>query len=87
VYLTADSPNVLKELDTSKVYIIGGIVDRNRYKNLCFNRAQEQGIAHAQLPIGVFLKLETRKVLAINHGISLKKNIELLFLLLINFSI
>jgi tRNA (guanine9-N1)-methyltransferase len=32
VYLTADSPNVLSQVDPAKVYVIGGIVDRNRYK-------------------------------------------------------
>lgn len=32
VYLTADSPNVLHTLEASKVYILGGLVDRNRYK-------------------------------------------------------
>ena len=45
VYLTADSPNELSELDSSKLYIIGGIVDRNRHKNICFNKAVSQVIA------------------------------------------
>ena len=42
VYLTADSPNELSELDSSKLYVIGGIVDRNRHKNICFNKAVSQ---------------------------------------------
>jgi Trm5-related predicted tRNA methylase len=29
VYLTADSPNNIEQFDKDKVYIIGGIVDRN----------------------------------------------------------
>jgi Trm5-related predicted tRNA methylase len=32
VYLTADAEETIQELDASKVYIIGGIVDRNRHK-------------------------------------------------------
>ena len=44
VYLTADSPNELSELDSKKLYIIGGIVDRNRHKNICFNKAVSQVI-------------------------------------------
>lgn len=32
VYLTADSPNVIHSLEKDKVYIIGGLIDRNRHK-------------------------------------------------------
>lgn len=39
VYLTADSPNTLTQLETEKVYVIGGIVDRNAHKGLCFKKA------------------------------------------------
>ena len=52
VYLTADSENTIKELDPQDVYIIGGLVDRNRYLNLTLEKAQKQGIRHGKLPIG-----------------------------------
>lgn len=57
VYLTADSPNVIKELDPNDVYIIGGIVDRNRYINLTLDKANQEGIRHGKLPIGDYMKL------------------------------
>ncbi|KAM9717448.1 tRNA methyltransferase 10 homolog A [Menidia menidia] len=67
VYLTSDSPNVLQELDQNKAYVIGGLVDHNHHKGITFQRAKELGVEHAQLPLGSFVKMNSRKVLAVNH--------------------
>ena len=66
MYLTADSENNITELDPEDVYIIGGIVDRNRYPNLTLNRANEQGIRHGKLPIGDYVKMTSSFVLTVN---------------------
>ncbi|KAJ2354648.1 tRNA (guanine(9)-N(1))-methyltransferase [Coemansia sp. RSA 2618] len=67
VYFTADSPNVVESLDPEKIYIIGGIVDKNRYPRLTLDKAEEQGIAHAQLPIGQYIQMSSRKVITVNQ--------------------
>uniref|UniRef100_A0A8C7YGZ4 tRNA methyltransferase 10 homolog A n=1 Tax=Oryzias sinensis TaxID=183150 RepID=A0A8C7YGZ4_9TELE len=67
VYLTSDSPNVLKELDHTKAYVIGGLVDHNHHKGITFEKAKELGIEHAQLPLSAFVRMNSRKVLAVNH--------------------
>ena len=67
VYLSSESTNVLTELEAGKVYVIGGLVDHNRHKGLCFERATQMGIPTAQLPIGEHMRMSTRKVLAVNH--------------------
>ncbi|KAG6861846.1 hypothetical protein C0995_011143 [Termitomyces sp. Mi166 len=68
IYLTADSEEELTELKPEETYIIGGICDHNRYKNLCLNKAKESGIRTARLPIGRYLaSLPTRKVLTVNQ--------------------
>lgn len=67
IYLTADSDVTLNELDPQDVYIIGGIVDRNRYVNLTLDRAKQQGIRHGRLPINDYVSLSTSAVLTVNH--------------------
>ncbi|KIK44933.1 hypothetical protein CY34DRAFT_802158 [Suillus luteus UH-Slu-Lm8-n1] len=68
VYLTADSEEELMELKEGEIYVIGGICDHNRYKNLCLDKAQTSSIRHARLPIGRYIaSLTTRKVLTVNQ--------------------
>jgi tRNA (guanine9-N1)-methyltransferase len=67
IYLTGDSENEIKDLDNDKIYIIGGIIDRNKYKNITLNKSDELDISHARLPIGKFMNLKTSKILATNH--------------------
>ncbi|RSH92661.1 tRNA (guanine(9)-N(1))-methyltransferase [Saitozyma podzolica] len=68
VYLSADAEEELQTLREDEVYIIGGIVDRNRHKSLCQNKAERLRIRTAKLPIGKYIAhLPTRKVLTVNQ--------------------
>lgn len=71
VYLSADSPHTLDKLEPNTSYVIGGLVDRNREKFLCQRRAEEKGIRTAKLPIGEYLQMSSRKVLATNHVVEI----------------
>ena len=67
VYLTSDSTTTLEKLEDDKVYIIGGIVDRNRLKKATINRAEKLGVATAKLPIDEYIAMTATKVLTCNH--------------------
>ena len=71
VYLTSDSPDTLTELKPYGIYIIGGIVDKNRHKGICYKRAMDRGVKTAKLPIGDYMKMSSRFVLATNHVVEI----------------
>ncbi|KAK0914917.1 tRNA (guanine(9)-N(1))-methyltransferase [Friedmanniomyces endolithicus] len=67
VYLSSEASETLTELKPFSTYIIGGLVDKNREKGICYKRATQRGIRTAKLPIGEYLQMTSRKVLATNH--------------------
>ncbi|EEH51060.1 uncharacterized protein MICPUCDRAFT_7027, partial [Micromonas pusilla CCMP1545] len=71
VYLTADSENELTAFSEDDVYVIGGIVDRNKHKNLTLDKANAQGIRHARLPIRDHLKMTGSHVLTVNQTLDI----------------
>uniref|UniRef100_A0A672K9D2 tRNA (guanine(9)-N(1))-methyltransferase n=1 Tax=Sinocyclocheilus grahami TaxID=75366 RepID=A0A672K9D2_SINGR len=52
-------------LGVNKLLVLGN--SNALLQGITFDRAQELGIAHAQLPLGSFVKMNSRKVLAVNH--------------------
>ncbi|KAI9886575.1 MAG: beta-adaptin [Watsoniomyces obsoletus] len=67
IYLTSDSPITLTELSPYSTYIIGGLVDRNRHKGICYQRAMDRGVKTAKLPIGDYMRMASRFVLTTNQ--------------------
>ncbi|KAL1859359.1 tRNA (guanine(9)-N(1))-methyltransferase [Paecilomyces lecythidis] len=71
IYLSSDSPDTLTELKPYSTYIIGGLVDKNRHKGICYKTAVEKGIKTAKLPIGEYIQMASRSVLATNHVVEI----------------
>ncbi|GAB1317511.1 tRNA (guanine(9)-N(1))-methyltransferase [Madurella fahalii] len=71
VYLTSDSPYTLDRLEANTSYIIGGLVDRNREKGLCYKRAREYKVRTAKLPIGEYMAMQSRYVLTTNQVVEI----------------
>ncbi|XP_039032908.1 tRNA methyltransferase 10 homolog A-like [Hibiscus syriacus] len=66
-----DSETVLHELDPAKVYIVGRLVDRNRWKGITMKKAEEQGIRTAKFPIGDSMKMSSSQLLTVNQVIEI----------------
>lgn len=71
LYLSADAPSTFTHLDPATTYIIGGLVDHNRFKNMTLEHAAQHGIPTAQLPLlGIpreqgGIELKGRKVMTV----------------------
>ncbi|NWI56302.1 TM10C methyltransferase, partial [Calyptomena viridis] len=55
IYLTADSPNVMKTFDHDKIYIVGSMVDKSIKTGVSLARAKRLGLETAALPLDKYL--------------------------------
>ncbi len=69
VYLTAESETLIEKFDPTDIYIIGGLVDRNRLKGVAYEKARALGLRTARLPISEFLanSKNLRTVITVNQ--------------------
>ncbi len=58
IYLSNDSPNVMRHFDPNKVYIVGALVDRNSndFKYASYSQAKSDKIHSLKLPIDQHVK-------------------------------
>lgn len=71
IYLTPDSDFVLEKIENDCSYVIGGIVDKNRFKGKTYESANSLNIKTARLPVPEFIDLKTSPVLTIYHVIEI----------------
>lgn len=71
IYLSSDSSEVLTELKPYSTYVVGGLVDKNRHKGVCYKTAVEKGLRTAKLPIGDYMQMASRFVLTTNHVVDI----------------
>lgn len=68
VYLTSDAETVLDRLESDQVYVIGGIVDRNRLKGATMDKAKISQIPTRRLNLDESVVLHHGSpVLTVNH--------------------
>ncbi|NWU34055.1 TM10C methyltransferase, partial [Hylia prasina] len=59
IYLTADSPKVMKTFDHNKIYIVGSMVDKSIKTGVSLSRAKRLGLETAALPLEKYLLWST----------------------------
>ena len=54
VYFSPDATEILDTIDSTKVYVIGGLVDRSIAKNQSLDRASSLGVQCVRLPLAEY---------------------------------
>ena len=67
IYLTAEADEVINEVEPGVMYVIGGMVDRNRLPGICHERAKKMNLKTRRIPIRENIKFNARCVLTVNH--------------------
>ena len=65
--MTAEADEVINEVEPGVVYVIGGMVDRNRLPGICHERAKKMNLKTKRIPIRENIKFNARCVLTVNH--------------------
>uniref|UniRef100_A0A8D0BAL9 tRNA methyltransferase 10 homolog C n=1 Tax=Salvator merianae TaxID=96440 RepID=A0A8D0BAL9_SALMN len=72
VYLTSDSPNIMKTFEHDKIYIIGCLVDKSIQTGISLGRAKRLNLSTARLPLDEYLDWEGgAKVLTLDQMINI----------------
>lgn len=75
VYLTHDATEVLDKLDEKDIYVIGGIVDRNRLKGATMEKAKLLGVRAVKLNLDQNVAItHGTPVLTVNHCVDILLN-------------
>ncbi|CDF33817.1 unnamed protein product [Chondrus crispus] len=75
VYLTHDAEDVLQTMDPDAIYVVGGIVDRNRLRCATMDKATRLGIKTARLNLDRNISLQHgTPVLTVNHCVEILVN-------------
>ena len=68
IYLSGDAEEEMTEFDPEKIYIIGGIVDHNKLKNITLEKSKKEKIKAVKFPIRKYVKLVGSPILTVNQS-------------------
>ena len=71
IYLSPDSPNILEEVNSDSIYVIGGFVDKPVSKYRSLDKATNLKIKTARLPLEEYLPDIMNPVLNINNVVEI----------------